>query len=140
MKAVYYHSPRNFDIREVPIPQVGDDEVLFKVVCCGICGTDGHVHEGEFISSFPLIPGHEVVGVIADWGKNVTGFAKGDRVVADPGVTASEVRGDVMIVELTSVFGSASRVSTAAGGSHYFVRTSKGRASAPESLAGSANT
>ncbi|CCM04007.1 uncharacterized protein FIBRA_06164 [Fibroporia radiculosa] len=87
MKAVYYHAPRDFEIRQVPVPQVGDDEVLFKVSCCGICGTDGHIHEGEFISSFPLIPGHEVVGVVTDYGKNVTGFEKGDRVVADPGVT-----------------------------------------------------
>lgn len=87
MKAVYYHAPRNFEIREVPVPQVGDDDVLFKVRCCGICGTDGHVHAGEFISSFPLIPGHEVVGEVAAFGKNVTGFAKGDHVVADPGVT-----------------------------------------------------
>ncbi|PCH44857.1 NADP+-dependent D-mannitol dehydrogenase [Wolfiporia cocos MD-104 SS10] len=87
MNAVYYKAPRDFEIREVPIPQVGDDEVLFKVVCCGVCGTDGHVHEGEFITSFPLIPGHEVVGIIAEAGKNVTGLAKGDRCVADPGVT-----------------------------------------------------
>lgn len=34
-----------------------------------------------------LVPGHEVVGVVADFGKNVTGLSKGDRVVADPGVT-----------------------------------------------------
>ncbi|KAI0694962.1 NADP+-dependent D-mannitol dehydrogenase [Cytidiella melzeri] len=87
MEAVYYHAPRNFEIRRVPIPQIGDDEVLFKVTCCGICGTDSHVHEGEFIAEFPLIPGHEVVGVITDLGKSVRGFSKGDRCVADPGIT-----------------------------------------------------
>ena len=71
----------------------------------GICGTDSHVHEGEFIAKFPvrlvfvhgtqtsssfrlqLIPGHEVIGTIAAVGKNVKGFSEGDRCVADPGVT-----------------------------------------------------
>ncbi|GBE87449.1 D-arabinitol dehydrogenase 1 [Sparassis crispa] len=89
MNALYYHKPRDFEVRQVPIPQVGNDEVLFKVICCGVCGTDGHVHEGEFITKFPLIPGHEVVGIIVDFGGNVKGFTKGDRCVADPGVTAS---------------------------------------------------
>lgn len=74
----------------------------------GVCGTDGHIHEGEFITKFPvrndfskmkdfydtvllqLIPGHEVVGTIAGLGKDVKDFAVGDRCVADPGVTVSD--------------------------------------------------
>jgi hypothetical protein len=74
-----------------------------------MCGTDGHIHEGEFISAFPvreadryywshsftllpfpypqLIPGHEAVGSIVELGKNVKGFALGDRCVADVGIT-----------------------------------------------------
>ncbi|OBZ77195.1 D-arabinitol dehydrogenase 1 [Grifola frondosa] len=87
MNAVYYHAPRQFTLEQVPIPQVADNEVLLKVLCCGICGTDGHVHEGAFIAQFPLIPGHEVVGIVSDLGKGVTGFTRGDRCVADPGVT-----------------------------------------------------
>ncbi|KAI0790436.1 chaperonin 10-like protein [Abortiporus biennis] len=90
MKALYYGAPRQFDVREVPIPQAGDNELLLKVTCCGVCGTDGHVHEGEFITTFPLIPGHEVVGVVEEIGKEVKGFVKGDRVVADPGVTCGK--------------------------------------------------
>ncbi|KAI0776487.1 NADP+-dependent D-mannitol dehydrogenase, partial [Irpex lacteus] len=82
--------PKNFEIRKVPIPEITDDEVLFKVTCCGVCGTDSHVHNGEFITKFPLIPGHEVVGVIEKVGKNVTDFSKGDRVVADPGITCGK--------------------------------------------------
>lgn len=87
MNAVRYEAPRQFSMQTVPIPTINDDELLIKVSCCGICGTDGHVHEGEFIAKFPLIPGHEVIGTVAKVGSNVTGFAEGDRCVADPGVT-----------------------------------------------------
>jgi D-arabinitol dehydrogenase (NADP+) len=87
MKALWYNAPRDFEIKDVPIPQCGDDDVLLKVSCCGVCGTDGHIHDGEFISKFPLIPGHEAIGVIVEMGKNVTGFSHGDRCVADVGIT-----------------------------------------------------
>ncbi|CAA7268376.1 unnamed protein product [Cyclocybe aegerita] len=75
MKALWYSAPRTFEIREVPIPQINDDEVLLK----GVCGTDGHIDE--------LIPGHEAIGVIVEMGENVKGFSLGDRCVADVGIT-----------------------------------------------------
>ncbi|KII91208.1 hypothetical protein PLICRDRAFT_51384 [Plicaturopsis crispa FD-325 SS-3] len=87
MKALWYNKPRDFVIKQVPIPKYGDDEVLLKVTCCGVCGTDGHIHEGEFISTFPLIPGHEAIGVIIEMGKNVRGFEIGDRCVSDVGLS-----------------------------------------------------
>jgi len=87
MKALYYSSAKNFTIKEVPIPEVKDDEVLLKVTYCGVCGTDAHIHDGEFISKFPLIPGHEAVGFAVEIGKDVKEFAKGDRCVADVGIT-----------------------------------------------------
>jgi len=87
MRALWYNKPREFEIKQVPIPGVGDDDVLLKVTCCGVCGTDGHIHEGEFISKFPLIPGHEAIGTVVEMGKNVTGFEIGDRCVADVGIT-----------------------------------------------------
>ncbi|KAG1815247.1 chaperonin 10-like protein [Suillus subaureus] len=90
MNAVYYEAPRQFSTQSVPIPTIKDDELLIKVSCCGMCGTDGHLHEGEFIARFPLIPGHEVIGTVAEVGSNVTGFAEGDRCVADPGVTCDK--------------------------------------------------
>ena len=55
----------------------------------GICGTDAHIHHGDFIAGFPLIPGHEVCGTVAAVGKDVTVFEHGERVVADPSVVAS---------------------------------------------------
>lgn len=90
MRAVYYHSPRHFEIKDVPIPKPKENEVLLQVRCCGVCGTDAHIDAGDFISKFPLIPGHEVVGVIVEMGKNVKGFAIGDRCVADNGIACDE--------------------------------------------------
>ncbi|PAV20460.1 NADP+-dependent D-mannitol dehydrogenase [Pyrrhoderma noxium] len=83
MKALLYDKPKSFTIANIPIPQYGDDDVLVKVTYCGVCGTDAHIHDGEFIAKFPLVPGHEVVGVITEVGKNVKDFTKGDRCVAD---------------------------------------------------------
>lgn len=57
--------------------------MLIKVQACGVCGTDMHIHKGDFIARFPLIPGHETVGVIAAIGSQVTQFQIGERVVAD---------------------------------------------------------
>ncbi|KAK0445990.1 chaperonin 10-like protein [Desarmillaria tabescens] len=87
MEAVYYHGANNLDIITTPIPQIKEDEVLIKIACCGVCGTDHHISQGEFITKFPLTPGHEMVGRIAKVGQSVKGFAEGDRVVADPGIT-----------------------------------------------------
>ena len=51
-----------------------------------------HIHHGDFIAGFPLIPGHEVCGTVAAVGKDVTGFEHGERVVADPSVVVSICR------------------------------------------------
>jgi D-arabinitol dehydrogenase (NADP+) len=83
MKAIVYHAPRDFSYQDVPDPQVGPEEALIRVKACGICGTDLHIHEGEFLAEFPLIPGHEIAGEIAGLGTNVKGLSLGTRVVAD---------------------------------------------------------
>ncbi|KAJ7627606.1 chaperonin 10-like protein [Mycena polygramma] len=103
MRALWYNAPKDFEIKEVPIPSVGDDDVLLKVHCCGVCGTDGHIHDGEFISTFPLIPGHEAIGSVVEMGKNVKGFEIGDRCVADVGITCDDCfycrRGNSLLCE-----------------------------------------
>ncbi|KAF8999094.1 NADP+-dependent D-mannitol dehydrogenase [Cyathus striatus] len=83
MDAVCYHAPRQLDIIRTPIPEIRSDQVLVKVTCCGICGTDYHLAEGEFFGKFPLIPGHEIVGVISKVGDEVEGFSVGDRCVVN---------------------------------------------------------
>ncbi len=83
MKAIVYDAPRSFRYREVGEPAIGDEDVLIRVAACGLCGTDLHIHEGEFGPRFPLIPGHEFTGEIAAVGNGVTDWRPGDRVVAN---------------------------------------------------------
>lgn len=83
MKAVLYQKPLDFSVVDVEKPAVKDHQALIKVKSCGVCRTDIHIHHGEFIAGFPLIPGHEFVGEIVEVGKNVTGLKVGDRVAAD---------------------------------------------------------
>jgi len=65
-------------IVDQPIPTAGHNEILIRVKACGVCRTDLHVIEGELpILREPLIPGHQVVGIVESAGKR---FAKGARV------------------------------------------------------------
>ena len=84
MKAAVLESVKCFEIREVAIPEITDDEVLVKVKNTGICGTDWSIYNGWYSADkLPMIPGHEFSGVIAQVGKNGNGFKEGDRVTAD---------------------------------------------------------
>ncbi|KAF8639116.1 hypothetical protein AX17_001731 [Amanita inopinata Kibby_2008] len=83
MQAVCYNAPNDLQIVDTPIPKIAEDQVLIKVSCCGICGTDHHLAVGEFLGKYPLIPGHEFVGEIVQVGKSVSNLAVGDRCVAD---------------------------------------------------------
>lgn len=71
-------------IRDVPIPQIGDFDVLIRVKAAGICGTDLHIREDTFINIPPVILGHEFSGEIVEVGKNVQAYKPGDRIVAEP--------------------------------------------------------
>lgn len=69
------------ELAEVPTPSVGDSELLVRVSYCGVCRTDLDVAEGRVIAPrYPLIPGHQVVGRVAQVGGGVSGFREGDRV------------------------------------------------------------
>ncbi|XP_043261155.1 sorbitol dehydrogenase-like [Colletes gigas] len=80
------------DIRleQTPIDEPGQDEVLLKMACVGICGSDVHylVHGriGDFVVHKPMIIGHEASGVVTKLGKNVKHLKVGDRVAIEPGV------------------------------------------------------
>ena len=87
MLAVVKSRPQpGIDIIEVPKPQPQADEVLIAVEACGICGTDVHFYEwpqhARWIT-LPRVLGHEVVGRVAQVGRRVKGFEKGQRVVTE---------------------------------------------------------
>jgi 2-desacetyl-2-hydroxyethyl bacteriochlorophyllide A dehydrogenase len=86
MQAILFTEPDTLILDQVPDPQCQPDEVVLKVATSGICGTDLHIYKGEYISNFPLIPGHEFSGSIVEVGKNVTHLKVGDRVTADPNI------------------------------------------------------
>jgi len=66
---------------EVPVPQPKSGEVLVRVRACGVCRTDLHVIEGELPPrKSPVIPGHQVVGIVERQGEKARGFGIGDRV------------------------------------------------------------
>ncbi|MFG6117947.1 zinc-dependent alcohol dehydrogenase family protein [Thalassobacillus sp. B23F22_16] len=84
MKALVIEKPYEAAIKDVPYPSPGEGEVTIKVENIGICGTDIHIFKGEFLSPYPIIPGHEFSGVIHEIGEGVSHFLEGDRVTADP--------------------------------------------------------
>jgi D-arabinitol dehydrogenase (NADP+) len=83
MKAVVYDKPESFEIRDIPTPEPGPSEVLLRVRMTGVCGTDRHLHAGEFGPTYPLTPGHEVAGEVVALGPGVVAPAVGQLVVID---------------------------------------------------------
>src|SRR5690625_2771012 len=83
MKALVIEKPYSAIIKEVPYPKPGPSDITIKVEQIGICGTDIHICQGEFLSPYPIIPGHEFSGTVYEGGENVRDFKVGERVTAD---------------------------------------------------------
>ena len=81
MTAAVYRGIDDVRTEEIPLPAIGDGEVLVRIDTCGICGTDlKKIHTGSH--SAPRVFGHEMAGTVALTGKEVRGFSPGDRVMA----------------------------------------------------------
>ena len=96
MRAVYTSRPGTVEVRQVPRPTVGPDDVLVRVRACGICGTDlGFVAAGGMYNSDQPIPlGHEPAGEVVDVGSRVTDVSVGDHVVINPMSAPSGIIGN----------------------------------------------
>jgi L-iditol 2-dehydrogenase len=81
----YAAEPHSVELRELPVPEIGDEDVLFKVQAVGICGSDLHQYAGKpsWKVNYPVVLGHEFAGSIARLGGRVRGFKEGDRVVSE---------------------------------------------------------
>ena len=84
------------ELREVSVPEIGDDDVLLRVGAVSVCGSD--VHQAYNTQSWPVnVPvtlGHEFGGTVAKAGRAVKGFREGDRVVSE---TAAEICGECLL-------------------------------------------
>lgn len=74
----------NLELRDVPIPNPGEGEVLLKILAAGVCGTDIHVRDDNFPYWPPVILGHEFCGRVVGLGAGVSRVNEGDRVVGEP--------------------------------------------------------
>lgn len=83
MKAVVYDKPVEWRYTDVRDPIPGPGEVRLRVTASGICGTDVHLHAGEFGPVYPLTPGHEIVGVVDRIGDDVADRVEGEFIALD---------------------------------------------------------
>lgn len=95
MKAAVFHGPeRGLTIEDIPVPQIGPDQVLVKVAACGVCHTDLHYIE-HGIPTFkkpPLVLGHEASGIVEEVGVDVDNLKTGQRVLIPAVLTCGKCR------------------------------------------------
>ena len=88
MRAMVLHGPKDVTqkplrLEDVSVPEPAPGQIRIKVTACGVCHTDLHTVEGDIpLPKHPLIPGHEVVGVVDKLGEGVTSFEQGDKAGA----------------------------------------------------------
>ena len=82
MKAMrYYGDGGELRLEEIPVPQPGPGQIRVEIRACGVCRTDLHVVDDELANpKLPIIPGHEIVGVVDDLGEGIDHFELGQRV------------------------------------------------------------
>jgi L-iditol 2-dehydrogenase len=85
MKALVFEEPRTAAVRELDVPTIMADEVLVRSRNVGICHSDFELYEGRYIIpvSYPIIPGHEWAGEVAEVGSAVATLRPGDRIVGE---------------------------------------------------------
>jgi alcohol dehydrogenase len=82
MKAAIFVEPGRIILDQKPIPRVGATDALMRITTTTICGTDVHILRGEYPVAKGLTIGHEPVGIVEELGSAVTGYTKGQRVIA----------------------------------------------------------
>jgi L-iditol 2-dehydrogenase len=84
VKALLLEDYKKLVVANVPVPEIGDEDLLVRVKACGVCGSDVHGFDGSTGRRIPpLVMGHEAAGVVEQTGARVTNFAPGDRVTFD---------------------------------------------------------
>ncbi|MBN2860785.1 MAG: zinc-dependent alcohol dehydrogenase family protein [Sphaerochaetaceae bacterium] len=89
MKALVIEKKDTAHVVDLPIPEPGEGEVRIRVAMCGICGTDVHIFRGDYLGSYPIVPGHEFSGAIDKVGAGVNRFKVGDKVAVEPNISCN---------------------------------------------------
>lgn len=93
-RAAYMTELNKMEIREIPVPQIKEKEVLVKLEYVGICGSDVHYfHDGrcgDFVVDGEFMLGHECAGTVVGIGPEVKNLAIGDKVALEPGITCGQ--------------------------------------------------
>ncbi len=110
MKALLLFEYKHLEVRDLPNPVPGPNDVLIQVAACGICGSDVHGYDGSSGRRIPpVVMGHEAAGIVAAVGSAVSTVAKGDRVTFDStvycGICDFCRRGDVNLCDNRQVAG-----------------------------------
>ena len=94
MRAIVLDRPGSFRVAQLPDPAPGPGQIVVKVECCGVCGTDLHIMDGEFPPTpYPITPGHEFAGTVAALGRDVSiDLPVGARVAVDPSLYCGHCR------------------------------------------------
>lgn len=103
VRALWMDGPNSAALRDIERPQIGDDDGLLRIELAGVCGTDVKIYHGQFAGrlGMPLIPGHEICGVVEEIGDKAAerwGVDVGSRVAVDSFLTCGAceacMRGD----------------------------------------------
>ncbi len=110
MKALLLSEYGRFEMKDLPVPVPGSQEILVRVAACGICGSDVHGYDGSSGRRIPpIVMGHEAAGTIASLGSGVTNLTENERVTFDStiscGVCAFCSRGEVNLCNNREVLG-----------------------------------
>jgi L-iditol 2-dehydrogenase len=92
MKALVINKPGELEVKDLPAPAIGPDEVLVRMRAVGICHSDYELYSGKYIIpiDYPVTPGHEWAGEVVELGKAVTDVKAGDRVVGECVIESGE--------------------------------------------------
>jgi alcohol dehydrogenase len=85
-RALVLERPRRLVLHDIPLPAIGEDDALVRVLACGLCGTDHEQYTGELAGGFAFVPGHETIGIIETIGPRAAQrwqVAEGDRIAVE---------------------------------------------------------
>ncbi len=125
MRAAVYRGVDDVRVETIPVPEIGDGEVLVKIHTCGICGTDlKKIHSGSHAP--PRVFGHEMAGTVVRVGAGVEGFSVGDRVMAYHHIPCGEcyycLKGTFAQCEVYKKVGCTAGFAAAGGGFAEYIR------------------